>query len=413
MSGVAMSKKKHDVPEELLAGLLANYQKPEDLIGEDGLLKHLTKLVVERALEAEMTEHLGHGKNEPVANGAGNTRNGKSRKTLKGEFGELPIEVPRDRHGSFEPQLIPKHQTRWAGFDDKILSLYARGMTVREIQAHLEEMYGTEVSPSLISSVTDAVADEVKAWQSRPLNPIYPIVYLDCIHVKVREGTVRVKAVYLAIGITMEGEKEVLGLWLAQSEGAKFWLQVVTELRNRGVQDILIACVDGLKGFPDAIEAVFPQATVQLCIVHMVRHSLNYVSWKRRPEVAADLRQIYQSATAEEAEIRLGEFEDKWDAEYLPIGQSWRRNWSRLIPFFDYPPEIRKVIYTTNAIESVNMSLRKLTKNRGSFPSDEALLKLFYLALRNISKKWTMPIRDWKAALTRFTIQFGDRISQI
>ena len=408
-----MSKKKHDVPEELLAGLLANYQKPEDLIGEDGLLKHLTKLVVERALEAEMTEHLGHGKNEPVANGAGNTRNGKSRKTLKGEFGELPIEVPRDRHGSFEPQLIPKHQTRWAGFDDKILSLYARGMTVREIQAHLEEMYGTEVSPSLISLVTDAVADEVKAWQSRPLNPIYPIVYLDCIHVKVREGTVRVKAVYLAIGITMEGEKEVLGLWLAQSEGAKFWLQVVTELRNRGVQDILIACVDGLKGFPDAIEAVFPQATVQLCIVHMVRHSLNYVSWKRRPEVAADLRQIYQSATAEEAEIRLGEFEDKWDAEYLPIGQSWRRNWSRLIPFFDYPPEIRKVIYTTNAIESVNMSLRKLTKNRGSFPSDEALLKLFYLALRNISKKWTMPIRDWKAALTRFTIQFGDRISQI
>ncbi len=407
-----MSKKKHDVPEELLAGLLANYQKPEDLIGEEGLLKHLTKLVVERALEAEMTDHLGHGKNEPVANQAGNTRNGKSKKTLKGEFGELPIDVPRDRNGSFEPQLIPKHQTRWAGFDDKILSLYARGMTVREIQAHLEEMYGTEVSPSLISSVTDAVVDEVKAWQSRPLDPIYPIVYLDCIHVKIREGTVRVKAVYLAIGITMEGEKEVLGLWLAQSEGAKFWLQVVTELRNRGVQDILIACVDGLKGFPDAIEAVFPRATVQLCIVHMVRHSLNYVSWKRRPEVAADLRLIYQSATAEEAELRLGEFEDKWDGDYLPIGQSWRRNWSRLIPFFDYPPEIRKVIYTTNAIESVNMSLRKLTKNRGSFPSDEALLKLFYLALRNISKKWTMPIRDWKAALTRFTIQFGERISQ-
>jgi putative transposase len=406
-----MSKKKHDVPEELLSGLLANYKKPEDLIGEDGLLKHLTKLVVERALEAEMTEHLGHGKNEPVANQAGNPRNGKSRKILKGEFGELPIEVPRDRNGSFEPQLIPKHQTRWAGFNDKILSLYARGMTVREIQAHLEEMYGTEVSPSLISSVTDAVSDEVKAWQSRPLDPIYPIVYLDCIHVKVREGTVRVKAVYRAIGLTMEGEKEVLGLWLAQNEGAKFWLQVVTELRNRGVQDIFIACVDGLKGFPEAIEAVFPKATVQLCIVHMVRYSLNYVSWKRRPEVAADLRRIYQSVTAEEAEIRLGEFEDKWDEAYLPIGQSWRRNWPRLIPFFDYPPEIRKVIYTTNAIESVNMSLRKLTKNRGSFPSDEALLKLFYLALRNISKKWTMPIRAWKAALTRFTIQFGERIA--
>jgi Transposase and inactivated derivatives len=400
-----MSKKKHDVPEELLAGLLANYKNPEDLIGEEGLLKHLTKLVVERALEAELSEHLGHEKHGSVANESGNTRNGKSRKTLKGEFGELPIEVPRDRHGSFEPKLVTKHQTRWAGFDDKIISLYARGMTVREIQAHLEEMYGTEVSPSLISSVTDAVVDEVKAWQARPLNPIYPIVYLDCIHVKVREGTVRVKAVYLAIGITMDGEKEVLGLWLAQTEGAKFWLQVVTELRNRGVQDIFIACVDGLKGFPDAIEAVFPKTTVQLCIVHMVRHSLNYVSWKRRPEVAADLRLIYQSATAEEAELRLGEFEEKWDAEYLPIGQSWRRNWPRLIPFFDFPPEIRKVIYTTNAIESVNMSLRKLTKNRGSFPSDEALIKLFFLALRNISKKWTLPIRDWKAALTRFTIQ--------
>ena len=288
-----MNNKQHEIPEALLASLLANYKKPDDLIGENGLLKQLAKLVVERALETEMTEHLGYGKHEAVTNSAGNMRNGKSRKTLKGEFGELPIEIPRDRHGSFEPQLIPKHQTRWAGFDDKILSLYARGMTVREIQSYLEEMYSTEVSPSLISSVTDAVADEVKAWQSRPLEAIYPIVYLDCIHVKVREGTLRVKAVYLAIGITMTGEKEVLGLWLAQTEGAKFWLQVVTELRNRGVQDIFIACVDGLKGFPDAIEAVFPRATVQLCIVHMVRHSLNYVSWKRRPEVAADLKRIY------------------------------------------------------------------------------------------------------------------------
>ena len=406
-----MSSKKHDVPEALLTSLLANYQKPEDLIGENGLLKQLTKLLVERALDAEMSNHLGHDKNQPVVNTSGNTRNGKSKKTLKGEFGELPIDIPRDRHGSFEPQLIPKHQTRWTGFDDKILSLYARGMTVREIQAHLEEMYGTEVSPTLISSVTDAVNDEVKAWQARPLDPIYPIVYLDCIHVKVREGAVRVKAVYLAIGVAMTGEKEVLGLWLANNEGAKFWLQVVTELRNRGVQDILIACVDGLKGFPEAIEAVFPKTTVQLCIVHMVRHSLNYVSWKKRPEVAADLKRIYTAATADEAEQRLGEFEAKWDDEYLPIGQSWRRNWQRIIPFFDYPPEIRKVIYTTNAIESVNMSLRKLTKNRGSFPSDETLLKLFYLALRNISKKWTMPIRDWKAALTRFTIEFGDRLA--
>jgi len=406
-----MSSKKHEVPEALLTTLLANYQKPEDLIGENGLLKQLTKLLVEKALDAEMANHLGHDKHQPVVNASGNTRNGKSKKTLKGEFGELPIEIPRDRHGSFEPQLIPKHQTRWAGFDDKILSLYARGMTVREIQAHLEEMYGTEVSPTLISSVTDAVNDEVKAWQARPLDPIYPIVYLDYIHVKLREGAVRVKAVYLAIGVSMSGEKEVLGLWLANTEGAKFWLQVVTELRNRGVQDILIACVDGLKGFPEAIEVVYPKTTVQLCIVHMVRHSLNYVSWKKRPEVAADLKRIYIAATADEAEQRLGEFEAKWEDEYLPIGQSWRRNWQRIIPFFDYPPEIRKVIYTTNAIESVNMSLRKLTKNRGSFPSDEALLKLFYLALRNISKKWTMPIRDWKAALTRFTIEFGDRLA--
>ena len=406
-----MTVAKRAVPKELLDSLLADYRKPEDLIGENGLLKHLTKLLVERALEAEMADHLGHGKNEPVANPTGNTRNGKSQKTLKGDFGELPIEIPRDRHGTFEPQLIPKHQTRWTGFDDKILSLYARGMTVREIQSHLEEMYGTEVSPTLISSVTDAVIEEVKAWQGRPLDALYPIVYLDCIHVKVRDGSVRVKAVYLAVGVNMRGEKEVLGLWIAQTEGAKFWLQVVTELKNRGVQDIFIACVDGLKGFPEAIEAVYPHAAVQLCIVHMVRNSLNFVAWKMRAEVAADLKRIYTASTADEAELRLGEFEDKWDDAYLPISQSWRRNWARIIPFFDYPPEIRKVIYTTNAIESVNMSLRKLTKNRGSFPSDEALTKLFYLALRNISQKWTMPIRDWKAALTRFTIQFADRIS--
>ena len=398
---------------DLIDQLLADYQKPEDLIGEHGLLKQLTKAVVERALQAEMATHLGHGKHEPVANSAGNARNGSSRKTLKGEFGALPIDIPRDRQGSFEPQLIPKHQTRWTGFDAKILSLYARGMTVREIQGHLEEMYGTEVSPSLISSVTDAVIDEVKAWQSRPLDALYPIVYLDCIHVKVRDnGAVRVKAVYLALGIKLDGEKELLGIWIAQTEGAKFWLQVVTELKNRGVSDIFIACVDGLKGFPEAIEAVFPKTAVQLCIVHMVRHSLNYVSWKLRKAVAADLRAIYTAATVEEAEQYLAAFEEKWGKDYPPIGQSWRRNWARITPFFDYPPEIRKVIYTTNAIESLNMSLRKITKNRGSFPSDEALLKLFYLAIQNISKKWTMPIRDWKAALNRFTIQFDERMPQ-
>ena len=398
---------------DLIDQLLADYRKPEDLIGEHGLLKQLTKAVVERALQAEMAAHLGHDKHESVANAAGNPRNGTSRKTLKGEFGELPIEIPRDRQGSFEPQLVPKHQTRWTGFDDKILSLYARGMTVREIQGHLEEMYGTEVSPSLISSATDAVIEEVKTWQSRPLDALYPIVYLDCIHAKVRDnGAVRIKAVYLALGIKLDGEKELLGIWIAQTEGAKFWLQVVTELKNRGVSDIFIACVDGLKGFPEAIEAVFSKTAVQLCIVHMVRHSLNYVSWKLRKEVAADLRAIYTAATAEEAEQHLAAFEAKWDRDYPAIGQSWRRNWARITPFFEYPPEIRRVIYTTNAIESLNMSLRKITKNRGSFPSDEALLKLFYLAQQNISKKWTMPIRDWKAALNRFTIQFGDRMPQ-
>ncbi|WP_446811679.1 IS256 family transposase [Methylomonas sp. 2BW1-5-20] len=399
------------IPTDLIDTLLSGYQKPEDLLGENGLLKQLTKALVERALEAEMTEHLGHGKHESVSNATGNTRNGKSRKTLKGDFGALPIEIPRDRHGQFEPQIIGKHQSRWTGFDDKIISLYARGLTVREIQSHLEELYGTEVSSSLISSVTDAVIEEVKAWQSRPLDPIYPIVYLDCIHVKVRDtGAVRVKAVYLAIGVNMNGEKEVLGLWIAQTEGAKFWLQVVTDLKNRGVQDIFIACVDGLKGFPEAIETVYPHTAVQLCIVHLVRNSLNYVGWKMRKQIAADLKQIYQSATVAEAEQKLAEFEVQWNDAYPPIAQIWRRHWDRIIPFFDYPPEIRRIIYTTNAIESVNMSLRKITKNRGSFPSDEALSKLFYLALMNISKKWTMPLHDWKAALNRFSIQFEDRM---
>ena len=404
---------KRVVPKELIDSLLAGYKKPEDLIGENGLLKQLTKLLVEKALDAEMTEHLGHDKNHPTQNSFGNARNGKSKKTLKGEFGELPIDIPRDRQGSFEPQLIPKHQTRWTGFDDKILSLYARGMTVREIQSHLEEMYGTEVSPTLISSVTDAVIEEVKAWQGRPLDSVYPIVYLDCIHVKIRDsGVVKAKAIYLALGITMTGQKEVLGLWVAQTEGAKFWLQVVTELKNRGIQDIFIACVDGLKGFPEAIETIYPNTTVQLCIVHMVRYSLNYVTWKYRKDVASDLKSIYGAGTIERAAQALDDFEERWGKSYPSIGQSWRRNWPRIIPFFDYSPEIRKVIYTTNAIESVNMSLRKITKNRGSFPSDESLMKLFYLALRNISQKWNMPIRDWKGALNQFSIKFEERMPQ-
>ncbi len=415
MTVVKRNKRAKPDPEllKLADSLLANYKKPEDLIGENGLLKQLTKMLVERALEVEMTDHLGHDKSGTVSNDSANTRNGHSAKTLKGDFGALPIDIPRDRQGTFDPQIIAKHQTRWTGFDDKIFSLYARGLSVREIQGHLEEMYGAEVSPALISSVTDAVSDDVKAWQARPLDAVYPILYLDCIHVKVRDaGAVRNKAVFMAIGVNLDGHKEVLGLWIAQTEGAKFWLQVVTELKNRGVQDIFIACVDGLKGFPDAIEAVYPKAAVQLCIVHMVRNSLNFVPWKVQKEVAADLRLIYTAATSDEAELTLTAFEAKWDAQYQPIGQSWSRNWARIIPFFDYPPEIRKVIYTTNAIESINMSLRKVIKTRSSFPTDEAVSKLFYLALNNISKKWTMPIRDWKGALNRFTIQFEDRISQ-
>ncbi|MBE7515507.1 MAG: IS256 family transposase [Chloracidobacterium sp.] len=401
------------IDNELIDNLLKDYKKPEDLIGEDGLLKQLTKRLLERAMAAELTEHVGYEKHEASGRGSGNSRNGTSRKTLKGNFGTVPIEVPRDRAGTFEPQIVGKHQTRFTGFDEKIISLYARGMSTREIQQHIEEIYQVEVSPTLVSTVTDAVIDEVKAWQNRQLDEVYPILYLDALQFKVRDqGHVRNKAVYLAIGVNMDGLKEVLGMWIAQSEGAKFWLSVVTELKNRGVNDIIIACVDGLKGFPEAIETVFPKAEVQLCIVHMVRHSLNYVGWKERKEVARDLKTIYSSATDAEAEQRLDEFADKWDARFPTISRSWRSNWTRIIPFFAYPPEIRRVIYTTNAIESLNMTLRKVTKARGSFPNDEAVQKLLYLALRNITKKWTMPIRDWKAALSRFAIVYEDRLPQ-
>lgn len=394
--------------------LLKNYKTPEEIIGENGLLQQLTKAVLQRALQAEMTLHLGHEKHAAVFNKEGNARNGSSIKTIKGEFGTMPIDIPRDRGGSFEPVIIPKGQTRFPGFDDRVISLYSRGLTTREIQGHLEEIYGVEVSPALISIVTDAVAEEVRIWQNRPLDAVYPIVYMDAIRVKARgNGHVANKAVYLAIGVNLDGAKEVLGMWVSENEGAKFWLQVVTELKNRGLQDIFIACVDGLKGFPDAIEAVYPKTQVQLCIVHMVRNSLRFVSWKQRKEVAADLRLIYQSATAEQAEMELTAFEAKWDASHPTIGMSWRRNWAQITPFFAYPPDIRKVIYTTNAIESLNMSLRKVTKNRGSFPTDEAMLKLLYLALRNIAKKWTLPIRDWKAAMNRFSILFEDRMPNL
>jgi putative transposase len=400
---------------KLIDKLLADYKKPEDIIGENGLLKQLTKALLERAMQAEMTDHLGYEKHDPAGNNSGNSRNGATTKTLKGEFGEMPLETPRDRNGSYEPQIVGKGQTRFTGFDDKVISMYARGMSTREIQGHLEEIYKVEVSPTLISNVTEAVMEEVKIWQSRPLDAVYPIVYLDALVVKIREtGHVRNKAIYVVIGVNMQGNKEVLGLWAGptgtHAEGAKFWLQVLTELKNRGVADILIACVDGLKGFPEAIATVFSEAQVQLCIVHQVRGSLNYVSWKQRKEVAADLKPIYRANTVEEAGQRLDEFAAKWDGAYPTISQMWRRNWEFLTPFFAYPADIRRVIYTTNAVESLNMSLRKVIKTRGSFPNQEAAMKLLYLALERIAKKWTKPVKDWKAALQRFAILFGDRV---
>ena len=399
------------INEALLDQLLKDYQKPEDLPGENGLLKQLTKAVLERAMQAELTHHLGYDRHDSKGNNSGNSRNGKSKETLKGDFGSMPLEVPRDRNATFEPQIIPKGQTRFEGFDDKILSLYARGMTTRQIKQHLEEIYQVEVSPSLISSVTDAITDEVKAWQSRPLDSVYPILYLDALVVKVRESShIQNKAVHLILGINTSGRKEVLGLWVSHNEGAKFWLQVLADLKNRGVKDIFIACVDGLRGFPEAIETAYPQAEVQLCIVHQVRNSLKYVSWKWRKEVAEDLKLIYTSATVEEAELQLEAFARKWDEQLPRISKSWRVNWERLIPFLSYPQEIRRVIYTTNVIESVNSSLRKVMKNRASFPNEEAVIKLVYLALRNISAKWSLPIRDWALAMNRFAIMFEGRM---
>jgi putative transposase len=401
------TKQASPVSDELIDEWLKQGRKPEDI---NGLLKEFTKRVVERAMQGEMAEHLGYEKHDPVGYKSGNSRNGATKKALKGDFGEIELETPRDRDSSFEPKIIAKGQTRFTGFDDKILSMYARGMTTREIEGHLKEIYGVEVSPTLISNVTEAVMEEVRAWQSRPVDALYPILYLDALYVKIREnGHVQNRAVYLAMGIRMDGSKEVLGLWTSANEGAKFWLQVLTELRNRGLEDVFIVCVDGLKGFPDAIETVFPKAQVQLCIVHLVRASLNYVSWKQRREVAADLRTIYTAATAEEAGMRLEELAQKWDRTHPTISQIWRRNWERITPFFAYPAEIRKIIYTTNALESVNMSLRKVIKTRGSFPNEESALKLLYLALRNVMKKWNS-VQNWKEALNRFQVLWPDRM---
>ena len=403
------SGNKHQ--DTLLGELLKDYTNPKDILGEHGLLRQLTKRLVERALEAELTAHLGYAPHTRNGSGTGNCRNGKGKKTVQTETAQFDIDVPRDRAGSFEPQLVKKRQRRLDGFDDKVLALYARGLSTREMQDHLEELYGVEVAPTLISNVTDAVLDEVRTWQARPLASVYPILYFDALFVQSRqEGPVQTKAVYVALGITIEGEKELLGLWLSESEGAKLWLSVFTELNNRGVEDCFIACVDGLKGLPEVIEAVFPKTQVQLCIVHKVRNSLKYVPWKERKAVATDLRAIYGAATLADAEHALERFAERWDAKYPTISPSWLADWDRLTVLFDYPPAIRRVIYTTNAIESLNYTLRKRLKTRGVFPNDESIMKVLYLALQHVAKKWTRPIRDWKAALNQFVILFGERV---
>ncbi len=370
----------------------------------------LTKVAVEAALNAELEEHLGYEKNAKSSNT--NSRNGKTSKTVRTESGQFELETPRDRDGSFEPQLVQKGQTRFTSMDDKILSLYAKGLTTREIVSTFKEMYGADVSPSLISRVTDTVIEGVVEWQSRPLDSVYPIVYLDCIVLKVRQDKQVInKSIYLALGVTMEGQKELLGMWMSENEGAKFWLGVLTELQNRGVKDILIACVDGLKGFPDAINSAYPNTKIQLCIVHMIRNSVRYVPWKDYKAVTADLKRIYQSATEDEALLALDQFSELWDSKYPQISRSWKSHWANLNTLFNYPPEIRKAIYTTNAIESLNSVIRKAIKKRKLFPTDDSAKKVVFLAIMDASKKWTMPIRNWKAALNHFMIEFDERLS--
>lgn len=397
--------------EKLLNGIDFKNLTAEQITGKNGLLKILTKRIVEKAMTAEMDQHLGYTKHDSAGKNNGNSRNGKSQKTIITEQGDVHIDVPRDRNSEFEPQIIKKHQRRFEGFDDQIISMYGRGMTTRDIQGHLKDIYGVEVSPEFISTVTDAVIEDVKEWQSRPLDPFYAIVYFDAIVVKARnDGRVANKAVYTAIGVNLQGKKEALGLWISENEGARFWAGIMTELKNRGLTDFLIACIDGLKGLPEAINALFPGSKIQLCIVHMVRNSAKYVSYKERKVLCADLKKIYTAATERQGADELEAFGEKWDKKYPSISKSWRVNWENLNEFFSYPEEIRKVIYTTNAIESLNFSLRKVTKNRAAFPTDEAVMKLLYLALTNASKKWTMPIRDWGAALNQFAIYFGERV---
>jgi putative transposase len=400
------------IKNEILDELLKD-KDPKTIFSSEGLLGELKKALAERVLNAEMDHHLADSPQDEVSEGekAGNRRNGYSKKTVLTENEAIDLAIPRDRRGSFEPQLIAKYQRRFPGFDDKIISMYARGMSVRDIQGHLRDLYGLEASPQLISTVTDAVLEEVGRWQSRPLDPLYALVFFDALRVKMRdEGTVRNKAVYLAIGVTPEGRKDVLGIWIEQTEGAKFWLRVMTEIKSRGVNDILIAIVDGLKGFPEAINAVFAETQIQTCIVHLIRNSLDFCSWKDRKPVAQELKTIYRAEDAQAAAAALQEFEDgPWGKKFAAITAMWRRHWAHVIPFFAYPPEVRKMIYTTNAIESLNSTLRRSVRIRGHFPNDEAAMKLIWLQLREITKNWKMPPREWAAAKAQFAVVFGDR----
>ena len=400
------------IKNEILDELLKD-KDPKTIFSSEGLLGELKKALAERVLNAEMDHHLADSTQEEVseAEKTANRRNGYSKKTVLTENEAIDLAIPRDRRGSFEPQLIAKYQRRFPGFDDKIISMYARGMSVREIQGHLRDLYGIEASPQLISTVTDAVLEEVGRWQSRPLDPLYALVFFDALRVKMRdEGTVRNKAVYLAIGVTPEGRKDVLGIWIEQTEGAKFWLRVMTEIKSRGVNDILIAIVDGLKGFPEAINAVFAETQIQTCIVHLIRNSLDFCSWKERKPVAQELKSVYRADDAQAAAAALQEFEDgPWGKRFAAITAMWRRHWAHVIPFFAYPPEVRKMIYTTNAIESLNAKLRRSVRIRGHFPNDEAAMKLIWLQLREITKNWKMPPREWAAAKAQFAVVFGDR----
>ena len=394
---------------ELLEELLSGYEKPADLLGEAGLFRDLKKALLERALGAELSSHLGYEKGARRPTGRSNARNGHSAKTVLTDDGAIPLAIPRDRHGSFEPAIVPKGVTRLDGFDDKILSLSARGLTVREIEAHLLEIYGIDVSPDLISRVTDAVSAEVKEWQSRPLERCYPVLFLDALRVRIRDGgAIRNKAVYIALALNGDGEKEVLGLWIEQNEGAKFWLSILNELKNRGVEDILIAVVDGLKGFPEAIEAAFPKTVIQTCIVHLIRNSMEQMSWKDRKTAVPALKEVYKAPTAAAAEAALDAFEAAWGGRYPQVVPIWRRAWAQVIPFFEYPAEVRRMIYTTNALESLNRTLRKAIKTRASFPNDEAALKLLFMAIRHAGLRWH-PAPAWAEARAQFIITFKDR----